>query len=94
MTKGRDRIEGNNPVADCAQLSEMIDIRSMIRIFRGQQVMLDRDLARLYGVETRVLNQAVKRNADRFPEDFMFRLNKTEFEDWKSQIVISNSIVM
>ena len=96
MTMGRERMEGNTvrPVADCVQLPEMIDIQPMIRIIRGQQVMLDRDLAQLYGVETRVLNQAVKRNADRFPDDFMFRLNKTEFEDWKSQFVISNSIVM
>ena len=46
--------------------------------------MLDRDLARLYGVETKVLNQAVKRNIERFPEDFMFQLNKEEFENWKS----------
>ena len=96
MTMGRERMEGNTvrPVADCVQLPEMIDIQPMIRIIRGQQVMLDRDLAQLYGVETMVLNQAVKRNADRFPDDFMFRLNKTEFEDWKSQFVISNSIVM
>lgn len=53
--------------------------------------MLDRDLALLYGVETRILNQAVKRNISRFPEDFMFELNRSEFENWKSQIVISNS---
>ena len=52
--------------------------------------MLDRDLARLYGVETRVLNQAVQRNIERFPEDFMFQLDKEEFENWKSQFVISN----
>jgi hypothetical protein len=58
---------------------------------RGMKVMLDRDLAALYEVETRVFNQAVKRNIERFPEDFMFQLNKKEFENWKSQIVISNS---
>ena len=52
--------------------------------------MLDRDLARLYGVETRVLNQAVQRNIERFPEDFMFQLDKEEFENWKSQFAISN----
>jgi hypothetical protein len=52
--------------------------------------MLDRDLAELYGVETRVLNQAVKRNLNRFPEDFMFQLTQAEMENWKSQIVISN----
>ena len=57
---------------------------------RGQKVMLDRDLAELYGVETRVLNQAVKRNINRFPEDFMFQLKAEELENWKSQIVISN----
>ncbi|WP_235524254.1 ORF6N domain-containing protein [Pedobacter sp. Hv1] len=57
---------------------------------RNQKVMLDRDLAELYGVETRTLNQAVKRNRDRFPEDFMFQLNTQELENWKSQIVISN----
>ena len=64
--------------------------RNMIYVFRGQQVMLDRDLARLYGVDTRVLNQAVKRNMERFPERFMFQLSKDEFENWKSQIVTSN----
>ena len=52
--------------------------------------MLDRDLAVLYGVETRVLNQAVKRNLERFPEDFMFTLNKEEYESLKSQFVIPN----
>ncbi len=61
-----------------------------IYVIRNQKVMLDRDLAELYGVETRVLNQAVKRNIDRFPEDFMFQLNSEELENWKSQIVISN----
>ncbi|MFV8268927.1 ORF6N domain-containing protein [Flavobacterium sp. GT2N3] len=53
--------------------------------------MIDRDLATLYGVETRVLKQAVRRNLNRFPEDFMFELSKVEFENWRSQIVISNS---
>jgi hypothetical protein len=53
--------------------------------------MLDRDLATLYGIETRVLKQAVKRNISRFPEDFMFELTKSEFENWRSQFVISNS---
>ena len=56
--------------------------------------MLDRDLAVLYRVETRVLNQAVKRNIERFPEDFMFQLTKEEFENWKSQFVTSKSIIM
>ena len=53
--------------------------------------MLDRDLAEMYGVETRVLNQAVSRNQDRFPKDFVFQLSAAEFENWKSQIVISNA---
>ena len=66
------------------------DIENLILNIRGKQVMLDRDLARLYGVETKVLNQAVKRNIERFPEDFMFQLTNEEFENWKSQIVTSN----
>ena len=66
------------------------NIENLILNIRGKQVMLDRDLARLYGVETKRLNEAVKRNIERFPEDFMFQLNKEEFENWKSQIVTSN----
>lgn len=55
-------------------------IQQCILLIRGEKVMLDRDLAKLYGVETRALNQAVKRNIDRFPEDFMFKLAKSELE--------------
>lgn len=72
----------------------MVDLQviwSKIYEIRGQRVMFDRDLAMLYDVETRVLNQAVKRNADRFPADFMFQLTAYEMEIWKSQIVMSNS---
>ena len=69
--------------------STLLPIESLIHVIRGQQVMLDSDLARLYGVETRVLNQAVKRNIERFPEDFMFQLTKEEC--LKSQIVILNT---
>jgi hypothetical protein len=65
-------------------------IERAILLIRGQKVMLDRDLAKLYGVGTGVLNQAVKRNLLRFPQDFMFQLSKEETEIWKSQIVISN----
>ena len=65
-------------------------IASQIYLVREQTVMLDADLAGLYGVETRALVQTVKRNADRFPEDFMFQLSKDELENWRSQIVISN----
>lgn len=61
-----------------------------IFVIRGQKIMFDRDLAELYGVKTQVLNQAVKRNMKRFPEDFMFHLTKEEIKNWKSQIVISN----
>ncbi len=61
-----------------------------IYMLRGQKVMLDKDLAVLYEVETKVLNQAVKRNADRFPPDFMFQLNDKEFESLRSQFVTSN----
>ena len=56
------------------------------------KVMLDRDLAEMYGVETKVLNQAVKRNMDRFPKDFMFKLTKSEAEASRSQIVTLNKI--
>ncbi len=65
-------------------------IEQKILLIRDQKVMLDRDLAALYGVETRVLIQAVKRNIKRFPLDFMFQLSLEEFNKWKSQIVISN----
>ena len=71
-------------------LSEEL-ISNKIYFIRNQKVMLDRDLATLYGIETRVLKQAVKRNISRFPEDFMFELNKLEFENWRSQFVTSNS---
>ena len=71
---------------------ENVSIKSMIRVIRGQQVMLDFDLAFLYGVETKALNQAVKRNINRFPEDFMFKLTKSELEILRSQIVTSNPV--
>jgi len=66
-------------------------IISKIYMIRGRKVMIDRDLAELFDVETRVLNQAVRRNARRFPGDFMFQMTKEEMERWKSHIVISNS---
>lgn len=64
-------------------------IMNKIYYIRGQKVMLDSDLAELYGVETRRLNEQVARNADRFPEDFMFRLNENEFESLMSQFATS-----
>ena len=66
------------------------NIKTKIYEFRGQKVMLDRDLAALYQVETKRLNEAVKRNIMRFPADFMFQLNDSEFQNWKSQIVTSS----
>ncbi|MBN1184616.1 MAG: ORF6N domain-containing protein [Bacteroidales bacterium] len=65
-------------------------VMSKIYLIRGQKVMLDNDLAGLYGVETKRLNEQVKRNIDRFPDDFMFQLTKEEFENLKSQIAISS----
>ena len=69
--------------------SELVRIQSLIYEIRGYKVMVDRDLAKLYGVETKVLNQAVKRNIKRFPEDFMFQL--THEECLRSQIVTLNT---
>ncbi len=64
-------------------------IESKIYFIRNQKVMLDRDLAELYGVETKYLKRQVKRNVVRFPDDFMFELTKEEFEDWRRQFVTS-----
>jgi ORF6N domain len=72
------------------EIIPQVTIESRIHIIRGKKVMLDRDLATLYGVETRTLNQAVQRNLNRFPADFMFQLSKVELGNLKSQIVISN----
>ena len=66
-------------------------VEQSIYLIRGHKVMLDRDLAGLYGVETRVLNQAVKRNAERFPSDFMFELTREEIRNI-SQFVICSTI--
>ncbi len=71
-------------------MNQLQTIQSKIYEIRGQRVMLDRDLAELYQVETRVLNQAVKRNIERFPEDFMFQLSSEEWQILKSQFVISS----
>ena len=69
---------------------DSINIESLIRVIRGQQVMLDSDLAMLYGVENRRLNEQVKRNLNRFPDDFMFQLNADEFQNLKSQFATSS----
>jgi len=69
-------------------------IESKIYIIRSQKVMMDSDLAEMYNVETKVLKQAVKRNMDKFPDDFMFEMNDKELSDWRSQNVTSNSLKM
>lgn len=66
-------------------------IEQVIYFVRGYKVILDRDLAALYGVETRVLVQAAKRNLERFPRDFMFQMTKEELENWRSQFVTSKN---
>jgi len=67
-----------------------VPIHHKIYELRGRQIMLDEDLAELYGVETKVFNQAVKRNLDRFPDDFRFQLSETEYENLRSQFVTSS----
>ncbi len=86
--------ENINIVASCNDFVPVADIEKMILTIRGVQVMIDRDLAMLYGVTTSRLNEQVKRNIKRFPDDFMFQLAKEEFEIWKSQFATSNSIIM
>lgn len=88
--KSNNIIEIGKPVANCDQLPETVDIQPLIRIIRGQHVMLDRDLSLLYKVETKRLNEQVKRNIERFPEDFMFQLSKDDVEILKSQNATSS----
>lgn len=80
-------------IAGMKKLISIPDEKILDKIFliRGQKVMIDRDLAILYGVPTKVLKQAVKRNRERFPSDFMFEMSGKEFQNWRSQIVTSNS---
>jgi hypothetical protein len=72
------------------KLMDLIRIERSIRIIRGDKVLLDEDLAELYGVEVKRLNEQVRRNLNRFPADFMFQLTKQEFKDLKSQFATSN----
>ena len=93
-----NKIDKKEPVAICDQSKIDVtkcdnhelagNIEPLIKVIRGQQVMLDKDLAMLYGVEAKVLNQAVKRNVERFPDDFRFQLTKEEC--LRSQIVTLN----
>jgi hypothetical protein len=69
-------------------------ITRLIFLVRGRKVMFDRDLAELYGVDTKVLNQAVKRNFERFPEDFMFKLNKQETKAWRGYLLRSQFVTL
>lgn len=84
-----EKTENCELVANCDRLVAVDNIEPLIKVIRGQQVMLDKDLATLYGVETRTLNQAVKRNIQRFPADFRFQLTMEECS--KSQIVTLNA---
>lgn len=77
--------------AKAGQIPRPESLAALVHAIRGEKVLLDADLAVLYGVETRVLNQAVKRNLGRFPEDFMFQLTVKEWENLKSQIGSSSS---
>lgn len=79
---------GQAPLAEVEQAQH--EIRNMIYVVRNQQVMLDSDLAMLYRVETKVFNQAVKRNIARFPDNFRFQLTKEEHESLRSQVVTLN----
>jgi len=85
-------MEGGKKIVDEKEISIPIErIEKSIMLIRGDKVLLDRDLAELYRVKTKVLKQAVRRNIKRFPSDFMFELSKEEFDDWRSQFVTSNS---
>ena len=84
MTDITEKTDNGELVTNRDQLVVMDNIESLIKVIREQQVMLDKDLATLYGVETRTLNQAVKRNIQRFPSDFRFQLTMEECS--KSQI--------
>ena len=88
MEKDKQNTDKNQLPTSYDQLVPADDIESLIKVIRGKQVMLDKDLATLYGVETRVLNQTVKRNIERFPDDFRFELSREEC--LRSQIVTSN----
>lgn len=74
--------------------SNITKIEAMIYTIRGQRVMMDSDLAKLYGIETKNLKKAVRRNLPRFPDDFMFEMTKVELENWRFQFGTSNSVKM
>ena len=81
MTTGNKQIPERLKMPDTINSMIPIErIKQCIYLIRGYKVLLDKDLAQLYGIETKLLNRAVSRNINRFPEDFMFKLNKKEFE--------------
>jgi hypothetical protein len=69
---------------------DLMQLEKMIYVIRGQKVMLDSDLAKLYGVETKILKRSVRRNIERFPKDFMFELTSAELQNWRCQFGTSN----
>ena len=83
------QMEQQQPLPE-SQLPEEVVLQK-IYFIRGMKVMLDRDLAEMYGVDTKRLKEQVRRNIDRFPPDFMFELTKDELENWRSQFATSNS---
>ena len=89
--KSADEVAKSDYFENGETILDQNGIESLILTIRGKQVMIDRDLAELYGVETKRLNEQVKRNRERFPADFCFQLNELEFEDWRSQFATSNS---
>jgi hypothetical protein len=94
LTPHRESVTSNADAQDTQGLPVRVPlsqpVENFIHMIRGQRVMLDSDLAALYGVETRVLIQATKRNSARFPQDFMFQFSTEELKKWRSQIVIAN----
>ncbi len=88
MAEITEKTENCELVTNCDRLVAVDNIEPLIKVIKGQQVMLDKDLATLYGVEAKVLNQAVKRNIERFPDDFRFQLTREEC--LRSQIVTLN----
>lgn len=107
MAKKKANKKDQEPVTICDQSKEVVancdhleksdnilsqsEIESLILTIRGHQVLIDRDLAELFGVKTKRLNEQVKRNTERFPSDFCFQLSDCEFENWRSQFATSNS---
>lgn len=90
-TEKSEVIENSDNLPSTLFENAKIDIKALIRVIRGQQVMLDFDLAMLYGEKTSRLNEQVKRNIERFPNDFMFQLTKVEWSNLKTQIATSNT---